>query len=62
MRAVYAKSGQPDQSVAWDYDLAGNTTSSDATPTATNTFGYDELNRKTSETGQGPGGDHRLCL
>ncbi len=41
--------------MAWEYDLAGNTTSlTDAN--GTNTFGYDELNRKTSETGQGPGG------
>ena len=55
VRAVYAKSGQPDQSVAWEYDLAGNTTSL-ADANGTNTFGYDELNRKTSETGQGPGG------
>ncbi len=53
--ATYTKSGATTQSVTWTYDKAGNLTAiSDLN--GANTFGYDELNRKTSESPQAPSG------
>ena len=53
VKATHTKSGQTTQTVLWTYDLDGNTTGIDD-GNGPNTMAYDELNRKSSETGQGP--------
>ncbi len=59
VKSVYSRAGQPAHTVEWVYDRAGNLTElrdsdSNGDP---NQFTYDELNRKTEDRGQGPGGE-----
>ncbi len=59
VKTVYTQAGQPSHTVEWVYDRAGNLTDLDDEDSndAVNDFTYDELNRKTMDRGQGPGGD-----
>ena len=52
VQAIYSKAGQTTQTVTWGYDLAGNLVSL-GDLNGTNTFTYDELNRKHTESAQG---------
>lgn len=54
--AVTPPTGSATATVTWTYDAAGNQTSMND-PTGQLTFGYDELNRKTSQSQQAPSGN-----
>ena len=55
VRATHTKTGEATQTVDYTYDLSGNLVEIDDL-NGTNTFTYDELNRKTSDSAQAPSG------